>query len=573
MQTDSTLAGPVVGETPADGLLRLEELAEALGATRIAEEARSLAERVAAGRFYVACVGQFKRGKSTLLNALVGEAVLPAGVVPVTAVPTVLRYGERSGAVVRTREDAFDIAVADVAEFVAEENNPANAKGVEAVEILLPTPILRSGLCLVDTPGLGSVFEVATEATHAFVPHIDAALVVVGADPPISADEQALVQTVAGQVQDILIVHGKSDRVSADEAAAAMAFTRRVLAEALGRPIERIYEVSARERLETGPTRDWNDLLASLQGLAQGSGARLVREAARRGVDRLSALLRGRLAQERASLLQPIEESERRLRLLDTSSDRISQRLRYLGHMLAAEQERVGGVLLERQERFLPQALATATERLDRVVGRVRGRGPVARRRIAAFAREMTQGLVEPWLAGEEEVAATMYAEVADRFVDVANGLLAELESLADVDLERVTDAAMPEADLHGSSRFYFDVLPTEFVSTLPLQWIADSLSPRPWLRRRLRTQGRTFVEQLLKRNTTRVRNDLDQRVAESRRRLEREVRTILSDARTWAEGMIARARATKAAGTDAVQAELDRLARLEKELQTLASS
>jgi hypothetical protein len=307
--------------------------------------------------------------------------------------------------------------------------------------------------------------------------------------------------------------------------------------------------------------------------LAEGSGARLVRAARLRGIDRLGSLLRTRLAEERKSLLRPVEESERRLRLLDASSERIDQRLRYLGHMLAAEQERVSGALLERQERFLAESLATTMARLERQVEEMSGRGSTLRRRVAAFTRELTQGLVEPWLASEEAEAGAMYGEVADRFVEVANGLLDELEEMADVGLERVADAALPDPGLQGDRRFYFDVLPTEFVSTLPFQWVADTLTPRPWLRRRLRRQAATFAERLLKRNTTRVRNDLDQRLAESRRSLERQVRTILNDARTWAGGMIARARATQAAGAEAVQAELDRLAQLDEALRAITSS
>lgn len=85
----------------ASRLLRLAGLAEELEAEPIAEEARELAARVAEGRFYVACVGQFKRGKSTLLNALVGHEVVPTGYVPVTAVPTVIRFGDALRARVR----------------------------------------------------------------------------------------------------------------------------------------------------------------------------------------------------------------------------------------------------------------------------------------------------------------------------------------------------------------------------------------------------------------------------------------------------------------------------------------
>ena len=76
--------GSLPMETPAcmDGasrLLRLAGLAQELEAEPVAEEARELAARVAEGRFYVACVGQFKRGKSSLLNALVGHQVVPTG--------------------------------------------------------------------------------------------------------------------------------------------------------------------------------------------------------------------------------------------------------------------------------------------------------------------------------------------------------------------------------------------------------------------------------------------------------------------------------------------------------------
>ena len=69
-------------------LTRLAELADQFDAEQVAADARSLAERVSEGLFYVACIGQFKRGKSSILNALVGNSVLPTGVVPVTTVPT-----------------------------------------------------------------------------------------------------------------------------------------------------------------------------------------------------------------------------------------------------------------------------------------------------------------------------------------------------------------------------------------------------------------------------------------------------------------------------------------------------
>src|SRR5438093_6022881 len=104
----------------ADRLLRIASLAEQFNNQQIATDARSAAERIAEGRFYVACVGQFKRGKSTLLNALIGHPILPSGIVPVTAVPTIMRFGESHGARVRLRSGEWtDIAIADIEEYVS----------------------------------------------------------------------------------------------------------------------------------------------------------------------------------------------------------------------------------------------------------------------------------------------------------------------------------------------------------------------------------------------------------------------------------------------------------------------
>ncbi|HUD74846.1 MAG TPA: dynamin family protein, partial [Terracidiphilus sp.] len=135
-KTSSTLQdyGSLPAETfvsmdGASRLLRLAGLAQELGAEPVAEEARELAARVSEGRFYVACIGQFKRGKSTLLNALVGHTVVPTGFVPVTAVPTVIRFGDELRARVRMRDGAWrDVDLPDLKEYVTEELNPENKK-------------------------------------------------------------------------------------------------------------------------------------------------------------------------------------------------------------------------------------------------------------------------------------------------------------------------------------------------------------------------------------------------------------------------------------------------------------
>ena len=71
-----------------------------------------LADRYAEGRFHLAVLGQFKRGKSTLLNALMGEPILPVGVVPLTAAPTFIQYGQAPKICVRRRDGRRDLLAA-----------------------------------------------------------------------------------------------------------------------------------------------------------------------------------------------------------------------------------------------------------------------------------------------------------------------------------------------------------------------------------------------------------------------------------------------------------------------------
>jgi hypothetical protein len=67
-----------------------------------------------------------KRGKSTLINALVGQSVLPVGVVPVTSVVTILRHADRPGAFVYFVDGrTASVAVEDVGAFIDERRNPA----------------------------------------------------------------------------------------------------------------------------------------------------------------------------------------------------------------------------------------------------------------------------------------------------------------------------------------------------------------------------------------------------------------------------------------------------------------
>ena len=570
--------GSVLSETSVslDGaarLLRLAGLAQGLAADSIAEEARELAARVSEGRFYVACVGQFKRGKSTLLNALVGREVVPTGFIPVTAVPTVIRFGDKLHARVRMRDASWrEIDLPELKEYVTEELNPENKKGVDGAEVFVPSLLLSSGMCFVDTPGLGSVFTGNTATTQAFIPHIDAALVVVGADPPIAGEELALVEAVGKQVQDFILVINKADRTSDAERAAAAKFTREILEKRLHRPMGEVFEVSAAERMENlGPLRDWEKLLATFHRLVDDSGTNLVRAACDRGLQRLSEQLLAVISEDRDALLRPVEESERRIELMRETISEAERSMRELDYLFMAEQHRISDLFSDRHKRFFSSAWSESEAEFNNELRSVpRGFGPHYRRRVMHLAQEISRRRVMPWLKPEQEEGERQYRAVANRFVQMGNEFLGKLASAGLSELTRMPHALDPEKGFRGRSGFTFE----DFIGTAqppsPLRWLADAFLPLVGARKVITREARGFLRHLLEVNSSRVQNDVLNRIQDSRGRLGAEIRKLLHEISRVAEQALDRARKVKEEGAPAVQSAIERLNRLERDVSAL---
>jgi len=551
----------------------LASLGEELGAQYIADDGRSLAARVSEGRFYLACIGQFKRGKSTLINALVGERILPVGFIPVTAVPTVIRYGAPKKARIQFRDGAWQqIAASDLEQYVSEEHNPENTKGVGGAEVFVPSALLSTGMCLVDTPGLGSVFTGNTAATQAFIPHIDAALVVVGADPPLAGEELTLVEAVGRQVQNLILVLNKADRTTDAERAAAVVFTQKVLEKRLKRSVGPVFEVSAAERLENrGPERDWGKLLAALERLVQGSGRQLIQAACDRGVERLSEQLLAILSEEREALERPIEESERRIAVMKETIAEAERSMREVEFLWMAEQRHLSDVFVDRHKEFLGSVWSPAEEEFKRAVRSVpRGMGPSYRRAILREAQGIAQRHVLPWLETEQAEGEKEYRRVASRFVQMANDFLKKLAGAGIRELARMPHALDPETGFRTRSEFLFRDMIGVAQPASPLRWLADLVLGLVGARGVIEGEGREFLGRLLEVNCSRVQNDVLNRVQESRGRLEVEIRKLLHEISRIAVEALTHARAARAAGAAAVQAAGARLDHLEREIADL---
>jgi GTPase Era involved in 16S rRNA processing len=206
---------------------------------RILRRVDELHLRLRNDRLQLAVVGQFKRGKSTLLNAILGDLILPTAVTPLTAITTFVENDPGfhvraiflSGKTADIEADGPTALARELARLVTEDSNPKNILGLSRVEVHLPAPLLTQGVVLIDTPGIGSTFRHNTRTAEAALPECDAALFVVSPDPPITEVEIEYLSRVRAAVAHLVIVLNKVDVVEPQDLGAAIAFLRRTLAE------------------------------------------------------------------------------------------------------------------------------------------------------------------------------------------------------------------------------------------------------------------------------------------------------------------------------------------------------
>jgi tRNA U34 5-carboxymethylaminomethyl modifying GTPase MnmE/TrmE len=237
----------------AQQLRSLLDLLKKRGDESRVQSCEGLMAKLAEDRFTIAVLGQFKRGKSSLLNAIIGRNLLPTGILPLTTVITVIRFGTRERLVIYRKGLQFpqDEPIAALSDYVTAQHNPENQKGIETVAIELPLPYLRRGLQFVDTPGVGSALKANTETTYSFLPNCDAILFVTAADGLLSEAELELLTAIRHYAGRIFFVLNKIDLVPDErEAVQVIEFAKSVLSRALGVSEINLIPVSAQRGLE-----------------------------------------------------------------------------------------------------------------------------------------------------------------------------------------------------------------------------------------------------------------------------------------------------------------------------------
>ncbi|MBM4343326.1 MAG: dynamin family protein [Deltaproteobacteria bacterium] len=221
----------------------------------------------------IAVVGEVKKGKSSLINALAGVADLsPVSSDVATSVALRLRHGPPRIEVELypppggTAPPTQHIARAEVAAYATEDGNPANLRQVDAINVYAPSPFLGAGVTLLDTPGLGGLFRNHAAVTWRHVPTADAVLFVTDSvETVLTKDEVDYIKQLQKLGKFTLYVQTKADAADPEHVLGWKKRNLEILAEATGKPANTLayFCVSARlaARAETAPPEHKEKLL------------------------------------------------------------------------------------------------------------------------------------------------------------------------------------------------------------------------------------------------------------------------------------------------------------------------
>jgi predicted GTPase len=205
-----TLRGSLLAE-----LTRLESLAQSVGNTGAQAQVARLRSRLESHCFRVAVIGEFRVGKSSLINSILGESVSPVGVIPTTASVARIGYRPTRGVSVCLQDGSSrPIESADLEFWLTKWHDREQVGAVKECQVFVPSPLLLNGVELIDTPGINDEASL-TDITIDILSQVDAAILVISALMPFSETTRHFLQTrvLTSDLGKVLFVVTQTDRV------------------------------------------------------------------------------------------------------------------------------------------------------------------------------------------------------------------------------------------------------------------------------------------------------------------------------------------------------------------------
>lgn len=207
-------------ECLSSALLDMGKLCTEINLLDESEKMKDMSEQLLQHRFSVGVMGEFRRGKSTVINSLLGEKVMPSDIRPCSATMNRVTYGQEKKAVINMRDGRCkDISIEELPKYVTklEEYNDMAAAVDEAI-VYYPSHFCKDGVDIIDTPGLNDD-ERMNKVSQEIVPKLDVMIMTLIPDSPFSISEARFVRDtlLTEDLSKMIFLVNKIDSVDEDD--------------------------------------------------------------------------------------------------------------------------------------------------------------------------------------------------------------------------------------------------------------------------------------------------------------------------------------------------------------------
>lgn len=458
----SELAPVPPREGSSDPLADLRAITIEAGYPELALQIDTVSSRLAAGTLRIGLLGQFKRGKSTLLNAILGQDVLPTGVLPLTSCPTEVQEGPVGGRVHLQGGSVEPLRLEQLGNWMTRSAGDPRAGGVERLEVTLPLPGWARGLTWLDTPGVGSLDGSGDRVALAVLPTVDVAIFVLSPDPPITEAERKFLRAGRDYASRFFFVMNKADTLDAAGLQQVLQYTEAALVERCGFESPQIFAVSARESLRRGgapePTNDahWTRFLDSLRRTVSERRQETVRASIRRRTLGFAETVHRAIA---LSLLAAEAEAGRfaaAVQVLEAAVGRLEEERRAADAILNSDASELIRQLGVRLDDFRRRTTDEVLPLLQRALAESPGRaGGAVVRAYDASLRALLLPRVAALRVELAELSAEVLASAFARYGQRLGTVLGEIRARTDETLRVTLVADAAPTPFEASSEYY----------------------------------------------------------------------------------------------------------------------
>lgn len=204
-----------------EAIKALQEIEFVSHDSQLQQELKELHQKISQDYYTVVVLGEFKRGKSSFINALLKKEILPTDVLPETATINMIIYDDKPKLQViyksGEKEDG-EASLTYLQQFSARNINK-KAETVDYIKIGYPLEMLKKRIVLVDTPGVADLDDMRTDVTYEFLPQANAVIFLLDANTPLTQTEKEFVEErlVPQGINDIMFIVNKYDCVDDEE--------------------------------------------------------------------------------------------------------------------------------------------------------------------------------------------------------------------------------------------------------------------------------------------------------------------------------------------------------------------